>query len=67
MKEIIKKQYYVIYKSIDIDYHITQRQIVGIVTDKDIAIDFCAKFSNTYYETLTVDDPDIPSALKNIK
>lgn len=67
MKEIIKKQYYVIYKSTDVGYYETQRQIVGIVTDKEIAKDFCEKFSNTYYETLTVGEPDIPSALKNIK
>lgn len=67
MKEIIKKQYYVIYKSIDIGYHVTQRQVVGIVTDKEIAEDFCAKFSNMYYDTLTVDGPNIPSALKGIK
>lgn len=65
MKEIIKKQYYVIYKSTDVGYYETQRQIVSIVTDKEIAKDFCEKF-DMYYETLTVGEPDIPSALKNI-
>ena len=66
MNEIKIKNYYVIFKSKDTGWYETERRIISIVADEDIAKDFCAKFK-AYYETLTVGDDNIPSSLKNCK
>lgn len=56
------KDYYVIYKSKDVGWYKTERHIICVVENEDVAKDFCMKFGANY-ETLTVGDDYIPRGL----
>ena len=57
------KKYYVIYNSKDIGWYETERTVMCVVEDEDIAKDFCNKFKVNYVE-LTVGENDAPHWLK---
>ena len=59
------KKYYVIYKSKDTGWYETERHIICVIEDEEIAKDFCNKFKANYAE-LTVWENDAPYWL-NIK
>ena len=41
--------YYIIYKTDDVGFYETKYTILAIVTDEEIAKDFCNKFQHCHY------------------
>ena len=43
-------KYYVIYKVKDVSFYKSEYSVITIVTDKEIAEDFCKKYKHCYYD-----------------
>ena len=43
-------KYYVIYKVKDVGFYKSEYSVIAIVTDKEIADDFCSKHKRCYYD-----------------
>lgn len=52
-------KYYVIYKSKDVGWYKTEHNVLCVVTDEEVAKDFCERF-NAHYVELTIGEKGLP-------
>lgn len=50
------KKYYVIYKSKDVGWYQTEHNVLCVVTDEEVAKDFCKRFKTDYVEMVVGED-----------
>jgi len=43
-------KYYVIYKTRDVGFYKSEYNVIAIVTNKEIAEDFCKKYKHCYFD-----------------